>query len=77
MTVPLTSERSRKLKVACEHLYNKTGPAIREVADVVGLMVEIDKCEALRNNLRNFDAKMTLSPHNIFRRLIAWLGRPP
>ena len=77
MTVSLTSERSRKLKVACEHLYNETKPTIHEVAHVVGLMVasflavpyaqlyyrslEIDKCDALRNNQGNFDAKMTLS----------------
>ena len=73
--------------MACEHLYNKTRPTIHEVAHVVGLMVasflavphaqlyyrslEVEKCEALRNNQGNFDAKMTLS-HQTKQGLVWW-----
>ena len=87
MTVSLTPERSRKLKLACERLYNKTSPTIHEVAHVVGLMVasflavryahmyyrslEIDKCDALRSNQGNFDAKMTLT-HQTKQDLLWW-----
>lgn len=72
MTMSLTPARTKKRKISCEQLYKKQRPTVQEVADVVGLMVasfpavlyaqpyyralEIDKCEALKNNYGNFKA---------------------
>ena len=75
MTVSLTSE---KLKTVVTHLLSCTRVSIREVAQVVGLIIssfpevmygplhfcitEHEKSEALRQNAGNFDAFMSLTP---------------
>ncbi|XP_077989926.1 uncharacterized protein LOC144444386 [Glandiceps talaboti] len=77
MLVTPTAEKTVKLKQACTSLMAKHWPTIRDVAEVIGLIVsnfpgaqygplhyrslEIDKTEALKAKAGNFDARMALS----------------
>ena len=77
MLVYLTPDKALKLKQAANALFNCQNPTIREVAEVLGLIVssfpgvaygplhyrylERDKTTALKTNKWNFDAKMSIS----------------
>ena len=77
MTVCLTPEKVTKLKIAVYHLITHTNPTMREVAQVVGIIVasfsgvmygplhyrltEGEKTEALKQKAGNFDAHMCLT----------------
>ena len=78
MTVSLTSEKAKKLKSAVSCLLSCETPSIREVAQVLGLIIssfpgvmygplhfrltEHEKSKALKQNAGNFDAMMSLTP---------------
>ncbi len=78
MTVSLTSEKAKKLKSAVSCLLSCETPSIREVAQVLGLIISIfpgvmygplhfrltehEKSKALKQNAGNFDAMMSLTP---------------
>ena len=78
MTVSLTPEKTKKLKSAVSCLLSCTSPTIREVAQVVGLIIasfpgvmygplhfritEGEKSKALEQNLGYFEAHMCLTP---------------
>lgn len=77
MTVSLTPEKAKKLKLAVTHLLSLDMPLIREVAQVIGLIIstfpgvmygplyfritEGEKAQALKQNNGNFDTRMRLS----------------
>jgi len=77
MKVTLTPERALKLKNACQNLLDAASTCIRDVAQVLGLMVssfpgvmygplhhkflELDKTHALKINKGSFDKNMSLS----------------
>jgi len=77
MKVTLTPERALKLKNACQNLLDAASACIRDVAQVLGLMVssfpgvmygplhhkflELDKTHALKINKGSFDKNMSLS----------------
>lgn len=77
MTVKLTPEKANHLRQACIKLLNTQHPTIRDVAQVIGLMVssapavelcmlfyrtlENEKIDGLKQNYGNFDAQMELS----------------
>ena len=74
----MTPEKTKKLKSAVSRLLSCTSPTIREVAQVVGLIIasfpgvmygplhfritEGEKSKALEQNLGNFEAHMCLTP---------------
>ncbi|CAB4030534.1 Transposon Tf2-6 poly [Paramuricea clavata] len=86
MTVSLTPEKARKLKAAVNHLLLRQRPCIREVAQVVGLIIssfpgvmygplhfrltEHEKSEALKLNAGNFEAHMCLT--SLARNELQW-----
>ena len=86
MKVFLTTEKAEKVILACQQLLNKNAASIREVAQVIGLLVsslpavqygplyyrslEIDKNTALQQNYGNYEATMTLSSES--RDDISW-----
>ena len=77
MTVQLTPAKANHLREACTKLLNAQHPTIRDVAQVIGLMVssapaielcmlfyrtlENEKIDALKENHGDFDARMELS----------------
>ena len=77
MTVTLTPGKATKLVTKAKTILGKQSPSIREVSELIGLMVssfpgimygplfyrqlELDKTMALKANYGNFDAVMTLS----------------
>lgn len=77
MTVTLTPGKATKLVTKAKEILEKQSPSIREVSELIGLMVssfpgvmhgalfyrqlELDKAMALKVNNGNFDAPMTLS----------------
>ena len=77
MRIILTPDRNYAIMQACCALLAKQNPVIRDVANIIGLMVssfpgvmygplhynslEMDKTEALREMKGNFDKKMSLS----------------
>jgi len=77
MTVALTPGKATKLVTKAKTILGKQSPSIREVSELIGLMVssfpgvthgplfyrqlELDKTMALKANNGNFDALMTLS----------------
>ena len=81
MKVFLTAEKTEKIILACQQLLKKSIISIREVAQVIGLLVsslpavqygplfyrslEIDKNTALQQNNGNYEANMTLSSESI------------
>ena len=81
MKVFLTTEKTEKIILACQQLLKGKPTSIREVAQVIGLLVsalpavqfgplfyrsiEIDKNTALQQNKGNYEASMTLSPESI------------
>ena len=77
MTVKLTPDKANRLRETCTKLLNTQHPTIRDVAQVLGLMVssapavelcmlfyrtlENEKIDALKQNHGDFDAQMELS----------------
>ena len=77
MTVSPTPEKAKKLKGAVTRLLSCNRPLIREVAQIIGLIIstfpgamygplyfritEREKAEAIKLNQGNFDAPMELS----------------
>ena len=77
LTVALTPEKATKLVTKATTVFAKQSPSVREVAELVGLMVasfpgvmhgplfyrqlELDKVMALRASKGDFNALMTLS----------------
>ena len=77
MTIKLTPEKANHLREACLKLLNTQHPTIRDVAQVIGLMVssapavelcmlfyrtlENEKIDTLKQNRGDFDAQMELS----------------
>ena len=86
MTVFLTPEKARKLKAAVNRLLLRQRPCIREVAQVVGLIIssfagvmygllhfrltEHENSEALKLNAGNFEACMCLT--SLARNELQW-----
>ena len=80
MSVYLTPDKTDRVVSACQTLLRRGYVSIREVAQVIGLLVsspsavqyeplfyrniEIDKNEALHKNKGNFEALMQLSPES-------------
>jgi hypothetical protein len=77
MTVKLTEEKSKKLKLACEKILKQTFVTIRQLSRVVGIMVasfpgvkmgqlfyrrcDNLKSKALKENKGNYEAKVLLT----------------
>ena len=83
MSVSLTPKKAKKLKLAVTRLLSCGMPIIREVAQVIGLIIstfpavmygplyfrvtEGEKAHALKQNKGNFDAHMALSASAIVK----------
>ncbi len=80
MTVKLTDEKAHKLENKCRHLLYKTKCSIRELAEIIGLLVatspgvehapvyyrriDIEKSSHLKRHGGNFDSIVSLGPHS-------------
>ncbi len=89
MTVSLTSEKAKKLKVVVTRLLSSNRPLIRDVARVIGLIIstfpgvmfgplyfhttEAEKAQALKLNQGNFDTHMEQSTNAKCE--LRWWGR--
>ena len=77
MTVSISADKHQKLKLATQRILGSQSPTIREVAQLIGMMVscfpgveygelfyrqlEIEKAAALKTNNWNFEQTMLLS----------------